>query len=180
MVHANRHSAVWLAPELILKNIRVLTLRNFSNPATLETRLNITLLSNITVTNLGNFVRTRRRELRITQTELARRVGVDDAYISAIERGIRTPDGVAFIEQLGDALNLDVDGRQELVTVATCSQRYIHLSDPLPVYKYQVIADLVRDQGLSEEDMEAIAHVHAAIRRNRKMAIGPTGQGGAM
>lgn len=47
------------------------------------------------MTNLGNFVRTRRRELRISQTELARRVGVDDGYISSIERGIRTPDGVA-------------------------------------------------------------------------------------
>ncbi|MGP8441618.1 helix-turn-helix domain-containing protein [Burkholderia vietnamiensis] len=165
---------------LIKRNIRVLTLQNPPNPATLETRLNIIPLSNINVTNLGNFVRTRRRELRITQTELARRVGVDDAYISAIERGIRTPDGVAFIEQLGDALNLDGDGKQELVTVATCSQRYIHLSDPLPVYKYRVIAALVRDQGLSEEDMEAIAHVHAAIRRNRKTPTGPTGQGGAM
>lgn len=128
-------------------------------------------------------MRTRRRELRISQTELARRVGVDDGYISAIERGIRTPDGVAFIEQLGDALNLDANGKQELAIVATCSQRYIHLSDPLPVYKYRVIAALVRDDGLSEEDMEAFARVHAAIRRNRTAAIDATSassQGGAM
>lgn len=94
-------------------------------------RLNIVPLSNINGTNLGNFVRARRRELGISQTELARRVGVDDAYISAIERGIRTPDGVVFIDQLGAALALDVDGRLELATVAACSQRYIHLSDPL-------------------------------------------------
>ncbi|CAN7466596.1 helix-turn-helix domain-containing protein [Paraburkholderia hospita] len=145
--------------------------------------LNIVPLSNINVTNLGNFVRARRRELGISQTELARRVGVDDAYISAIERGIRTPDGVVFIDQLGAALTLDVDGKQELATVAACSQRYIHLSDPLPVYKYRVIAALVHDQGLSEEDMDAIARVHAAIRRNRDAridAINATTHGGAM
>lgn len=128
-------------------------------------------------------MRARRRELRISQTELARRVGVDDAYISAIERGIRTPDGVAFIEQLGDALSLDANGKRELATVASCSQRYIHLSDPLPVYKYRVIAALVRDHGLSQEDMEAIAGVHAAIRRNRIAPIdatNTTNQGEAM
>ncbi|MGP8438938.1 helix-turn-helix domain-containing protein [Paraburkholderia fungorum] len=167
----------------IQKNICVLALRKRPNPATLGIHLNITSLSNINVTNLGNFVRTRRRELRISQTELARRVGVDDGYISAIERGVRSPDGVVFIEQLGDALSLDENGKQELAIVATCSQRYIHLSDPLPVYKYRVIAALVRDPGLSEEDMDAIARVHAAIRRNRMAPIDVTSEtsdGGAM
>lgn len=169
--------------KLIQKHICVLALRKRPNPATLDIHINITPLSNINVTNLGNFVRARRRELCISQTELARRVGVDDAYISAIERGIRTPDGVAFLEQLGDALNLDANGKQELAIVATCSQRYIHLSDPLPVYKYQVIAALVRDEGLSEEDMEAFARVHAAMRRNRNAPIdvtSATSQGGGM
>jgi transcriptional regulator with XRE-family HTH domain len=135
------------------------------------------------VTNLGNFVRTRRRELHISQAELARRVGVDDGYISSIERGVRTPNGVAFIEQLGDALNLDADSKRELAVAATCSQRYIHLSDPLPAYKYQVIAALVHDPGLSEEDMDAIARVHAAIRRNRispVKVVSPTSNGGTM
>ena len=171
------------ASELIQKNMRVLTLPKWSSPATLGIHLNIIRLSNINVTNLGNFVRGRRRELRISQTELARRVGVDDAYISAIERGIRTPDGVAFIDQLGNALDLDANGKQELTIVATCSQRYIHLSDPLPVYKYRVIAALVRDEGLSEEDIEVFARVHAAIRRNRiapKDVISATDQGGTM
>ncbi|WP_244124068.1 helix-turn-helix transcriptional regulator [Burkholderia gladioli pv. alliicola] len=42
--------------------------------------------------------------LKLTQTELARRLGVDDAYVSAIERGVRTPGDFVFIDQLGRAL----------------------------------------------------------------------------
>ena len=128
-------------------------------------------------------MRTRRRELRISQTELARRVGVDDAYISAIERGIRTPDGVAFIAQLGGALGLDSEGKRDLSTAATCSQRYIHLSDPLPVYKYRVIEALLRDHELSEEDMDVIARMHAAMRRRYGRQVdetGAVGEGGTM
>ncbi|WP_346268568.1 helix-turn-helix transcriptional regulator [Burkholderia vietnamiensis] len=36
------------------------------------------------MTDFGKFVRARRKMLKLTQTELARRLGVDDAYISAI------------------------------------------------------------------------------------------------
>ncbi|MEB4691530.1 helix-turn-helix transcriptional regulator, partial [Burkholderia contaminans] len=106
---------------------------------------------------------TRRKALKLTQTELARRLGVDDAYISAIERGVRTPGDVVFIDQLGRALALDADGRLGLEAVAESSKRLLRLSDPLPLYKYQVIAALVRDQHLTEADMDTIAKVHAAI-----------------
>ncbi|MEK7888844.1 helix-turn-helix transcriptional regulator [Burkholderia contaminans] len=121
------------------------------------------LVVELHVTDFGKFVRTRRKALKLTQTELARRLGVDDAYISAIERGVRTPGNVVFIDQLGRALALDADGRLELEAVAESSKRLLRLSDPLPLYKYQVIAALVRDQHLTEADMDTIAKVHAAI-----------------
>ncbi|WP_230323550.1 helix-turn-helix domain-containing protein [Burkholderia pseudomallei] len=117
----------------------------------------------LNVTDIGKFVRTRRKALKLTQTELARLLGVDDAYISAIERGVRTPGDVVFIDQLGRALALDAAGRLELEAVAESSKRLLRLSDPLPLYKYQVIAALVRDQHLTEADMDTIAKVHAAI-----------------
>lgn len=121
------------------------------------------LVVELHVTDFGKFVRTRRKALKLTQTELARRLGVDDAYISAIERGVRTPGDVVFIDQLGRALALDADGRLGLEAVAESSKRLLRLSDPLPLYKYQVIAALVRDQHLTEADMDTIAKVHAAI-----------------
>ncbi|WP_236668410.1 helix-turn-helix domain-containing protein [Burkholderia sp. ISTR5] len=134
------------------------------------------------VTDFGKFVRARRKVLKLTQTELARRLGVDDAYVSAIERGVRTPGDVVFIDQLGRALALDIDGRLELEEVAESSKRLLRLSDPLPLYKYRVIAALVGDQALTEADMETIAKVHAAIVqiRNATASTVSIDSGGAM
>ncbi|WP_082146051.1 helix-turn-helix domain-containing protein [Burkholderia pyrrocinia] len=134
------------------------------------------------MTDFGKFVRARRKLLKLTQTELARRLGVDDAYVSAIERGVRTPGDVVFIDQLGRALALDIDGRLELEEVAESSKRLLRLSDPLPLYKYRVIAALVGDQALTEADMETIAKVHAAIVqiRNATASTVSIDSGGAM
>ncbi|WP_322881103.1 helix-turn-helix domain-containing protein [Pandoraea sputorum] len=127
------------------------------------------------MTDFGKFTRNRRKTLKLTQTELARRLGVDDAYISAIERGVRTPGDVVFIEQLGRALALDASGQSELEAVAESSKRLLRLSDPLPLYKYRVIAALVRDSSLTESDMETIAKVHAAIVQIRNATAGAVG-----
>jgi transcriptional regulator with XRE-family HTH domain len=134
------------------------------------------------VTDLGNFVRTRRKALKLTQTELARQLGVDDASISGIERGVRTPSDVVFIDQLGRALALDSNGQSELKAVAESSRRLLRLSEPLPLYKYQVISALVGDQALTKAEMETIAKVHAAIIEIRNATAGAAGidNGGAM
>ncbi|MEI7294012.1 helix-turn-helix domain-containing protein [Paraburkholderia tropica] len=135
------------------------------------------LVVEIHVTDFGKFIRTRRKALKLTQSELARRLGVDDAYISAIERGVRTPGDVVFIDQLGRALALDGDGQGALEAVAESSKRLLRLSDPLPLYKYQVIAALVRDQSLTEAEMDTIAKVHAAIVQIRNATAGAVGIG---
>ncbi|WP_175919586.1 helix-turn-helix domain-containing protein [Burkholderia pyrrocinia] len=134
------------------------------------------------MTDFGKFVRARRKVLKLTQTELARRLGVDDAYVSAIERGVRTPGDVVFIDQLGRALALDIDGQLKLEEVAESSKRLLRLSDPLPLYKYRVIVALVGDQALTEADMETIAKVHAAIVqiRNATASTVSIDSGGAM
>lgn len=127
------------------------------------------------MTDLGKFVRTRRKALKLTQTQLAHQLGIDDASISGIERGVRTPGDVVFIDQLGRALALDSDGQRELKAVAESSRRLLRLSKPLPLYKYQVISALVGDQALTEADMETIAKVHAAIVQIRNATAGAVG-----
>ncbi|MGD7258435.1 helix-turn-helix domain-containing protein, partial [Ralstonia pseudosolanacearum] len=79
------------------------------------------------MTALGNFVRTRRKALGLTQGALSLRMGVDDAYVSAIETGKRTPDGSGFLEVLGRALELNDAERKELIESARRSQRYLRL-----------------------------------------------------
>ncbi|WP_249363104.1 helix-turn-helix transcriptional regulator, partial [Burkholderia sp. 4M9327F10] len=99
----------------------------------------------IKVTALGNFVRNRRRGLRLTQVALALRMGVDDAYVSAVETGRRVPDGSSFLEALGRALELDEDGLRQLVDASRRSQRYLRLPEELSERKQELISALVED-----------------------------------
>ncbi|RQS32015.1 MULTISPECIES: helix-turn-helix domain-containing protein [unclassified Burkholderia] len=121
------------------------------------------------MTALGKFVRKRRKELGLTQVVLALRMGVDDAYVSAVETGRRAPDGTSFLDALSRALELDEDGLRQLVDASRRSQRYLRLPEELSVRKHELISALVEDVKLSEMDVEAIASVHSAIARNRNM-----------
>ncbi|MDN7549484.1 helix-turn-helix domain-containing protein [Burkholderia cenocepacia] len=121
------------------------------------------------MTALGKFVRKRRKELDLTQVALALRMGVDDAYVSAVETGRRTPDGTSFLDALSRALELDEDGLRQLADASRRSQRYLRLPEELSVRKHELISALVEDVKLSEMDVEAIASVHSAIARNRNM-----------
>jgi transcriptional regulator with XRE-family HTH domain len=64
---------------------------------------------------LGEFVLTRRRELGLTQAELARRVGVVPAYLSQIENGHRKWPK-KYIAQLATSLRVT---ESELETAAS-------------------------------------------------------------
>jgi len=135
------------------------------------------------VTALGKFVRNRRKALCLTQATLAFRMGVEDAYVSAVETGRRTPEGTSFLDVLGRALELDEDGLRQLIEAARRSQRYLRLPEELPARKHELISALVEDVRLSEKDVEVIASVHSAIARNRNMAAAeaaPNIEGGTM
>lgn len=56
---------------------------------------------------IGNIIRQKRKELRMTQQELAYAVGVDPKYISRIETGISYAS-LSVIEKIFNALNLDI------------------------------------------------------------------------
>jgi len=58
-------------------------------------------------TRVSSNVRRQRIEIGITQAELATRVGVDRAYISALERGLYNPT-IERVEQIALALGVDV------------------------------------------------------------------------
>lgn len=124
------------------------------------------------VTALGKFVRARRKALGLTQGALSLRMGVDDAYVSAIETGKRAPDGSGFLEVLGRALELNDAELKELIESARRSQRYLRLPEELSLRTHEVFAALADDlPRLSSLEIELIASIHATIVRNR-LAIG--------
>ncbi|WP_247315784.1 helix-turn-helix domain-containing protein [Ralstonia pseudosolanacearum] len=133
---------------------------------------------------LGDFVRQRRSNCDLTQADLARLVGVDATYINGIESGRKRPGGSQLLQALGDALQLDVAGRQELHRRADLSQRLLRLPEELSLEKSELVRSLIADlPHLETEGVDIIANVLAALRRQRDRTLMPTEpvqQGGAM
>lgn len=61
----------------------------------------------ITLTNLAENVRRRRKLLHLSQEELALRAGVDRTYVSQIERRVSNPS-LLILSRLSDVLGVDV------------------------------------------------------------------------
>ena len=57
---------------------------------------------------MGRIIHDARKSEKITQTELAERIGTDKSYISKVEKGIIEP-GVGTFYRIIDALGLRVD-----------------------------------------------------------------------
>lgn len=58
--------------------------------------------------SIGNLIRTKRKDLNLTQAQLAELIGSDEYYISAIETGKRRP-GSKFLVSLSNALSIPID-----------------------------------------------------------------------
>ena len=56
--------------------------------------------------SLGDFLRSRREELRIAQRELARALGVSHTFIASLESGTVSSSRIEFWLRLADALQL--------------------------------------------------------------------------
>ncbi|MHC6050340.1 helix-turn-helix domain-containing protein [Ralstonia solanacearum] len=133
---------------------------------------------------LGDFVRQRRSNCDLTQADLARLVGVDATYINGIESGRKRPGGSQLLQALGDALQLDAAGRQELYRRADLSQRSLRLPEELSLEKSELVRSLIVDLPRFEtEEVDIVANVLAALRRQRDRTSIPAQsdqQGGSM
>lgn len=58
--------------------------------------------------SIGSLIRAKRKELKLTQAQLAELIGSDEYYISAIETGKRNP-GSKFLVSLSNSLSIPID-----------------------------------------------------------------------
>jgi len=111
-------------------------------------------------------------------------VGVDATYINGIESGRKRPGGSQLLQALGDALQLDAAGRQELYRRADLSQRSLRLPEELSLEKSELVRSLIVDLPRFEtEEVDIVANVLAALRRQRDRTSIPAQsdqQGGSM
>lgn len=58
--------------------------------------------------SIGNRIRERRKELRLTQTDMHRECGITSGALSQIENGSRVPSAIAFFS-ISQALNCSME-----------------------------------------------------------------------
>ena len=98
---------------------------------------------------LGRFIAQRRKELNLTQRELAEALHVTDKAVSKWERGAGCPD-ISLLEPLAEALGLSVD---QLLTYQTAPAEPEAAEEPAP----------------TSEAVQAVLDLTLAERRARRM-----------
>lgn len=121
-------------------------------------------------TSLGLILRRRRRQMELTQQQVARRVGVRANYVGYLERDMRRPS-TAVLVKLAKVLDLD---REELFFLANPQVRdFIHTEAPDPQEsaweRFRTNKRLHTRHGVTHAELEALQHLSAlgAIRSSR-------------
>jgi transcriptional regulator with XRE-family HTH domain len=121
-------------------------------------------------TTLGMILLRRRRQLELTQQEIARRIGVRSNYIGYLERDLRRPS-TGVLAKLGKALDLD---REELFFLAHPQVRsFIHTEAPDPAEsvwdRFRTNKRLHTRHGITKAELKALQHLSAlgAVRSSR-------------
>lgn len=118
------------------------------------------------MTPLGELIRARRAALKMTQAELARRLGVHASYLSTIEHGAKAPRNNAFLNAIASCLQFTQGETEEFFAVARLSKRKVNLPPGLPAVGYELTEALMRALVSldSEELQDLVSLVEVAIR----------------
>lgn len=84
--------------------------------------------------SIGIIIRSKRKELKLTQAQLAELMGSDEYYISAIETGKRKP-GSKFLVSLSNALSIPIDSLLGLDSNIVLHEQVSDLEDKLQQLK---------------------------------------------
>ncbi|MEK4688131.1 helix-turn-helix transcriptional regulator [Bacillus sp. FSL M8-0256] len=117
---------------------------------------------------LSTYLKTKRRQNNMTQTELANRTGLTSAYISQIENGKRKKPSREVIKKLAKVLSIpNIEVMQLLEFIAEEADE--EKTEQEPVKNLQLF-DIT---GLSEKDIQHIQEqiellkIRAALERNK-------------
>jgi transcriptional regulator with XRE-family HTH domain len=125
---------------------------------------------------LGTFIRERRRQMGLTQTQLGRRIGYYQERISALERGTYGLPSLPALEELTGALECElVDllcacGYMEMRTAAPVTETAVRegqLRDGVQMV-YQGMGDLQRRLSATETAMYQMVELRDQMRQTRQ------------
>ncbi|MGI9253446.1 MAG: helix-turn-helix domain-containing protein [Thermomicrobiales bacterium] len=74
----------------------------------------------------GRYLQRIRHLCGLTQDQLAERAGLSSRCISDLERGINASPRATTVGRLSDALQLDAQGREQMIRVAVCARDQVY------------------------------------------------------
>lgn len=106
------------------------------------------------MTDFGQIIKNARQNKKITQRELAKRIGVDFSYISKIETGALEPPSEAVINKI--ARILEIDPNELFISARKVPIEFINC-----VFKEDTAANILfrKYQYLTEEQKERIKKI---------------------
>lgn len=121
----------------------------------------------------GKMILRRRKELRLTQSQLAKRIGVQPNYIVYLEKGERKPSD-RTVRKIADALGLD---KGDLYLAANPQVReFLHIEEGNKVSRDQMpdgLQALLEDEALcerlavTEDEIDAVASLRLPGRATK-------------
>jgi transcriptional regulator with XRE-family HTH domain len=108
---------------------------------------------------------------KMSQAELARRIGIDPSYVNQISSGKKAPTNLSLLMRIAYALELDSNQIDQLFKAAQISQRSIRLPEDLPTEAYEMAADFI--QGLAGLNQSQLACMRQVVDAVRNLASDP-------
>jgi transcriptional regulator with XRE-family HTH domain len=138
------------------------------------------------VTPFGARLRALRARDGMTLAQLAERLQVSSAYLSALEHGKRGAPGTGLVHQVCDAFGLIWDEAEELAALARLSHPRVTVDTAGLTPEQTALANRIA-QGIAKLPPEAVAALHAILDaamtqpkpRLRRAAGSKQGQGAA-
>lgn len=116
------------------------------------------------MTPFGTYLESLRRSRRMKQCDLAKIIGINPSYISAIESGSKAPPSHQITRAIADALELSQKEEFLLWEYAEQSIRVLRIPEDLPLEEYAVINDLKKAFG--SLDQKQIAIIRTVLSMN--------------
>lgn len=122
---------------------------------------------------VGKRVRKRRTALKLTQEELAALTGLDDSYISLLERGQRRNPGLDTLQKLAHALQTSIsyligetDDEEPLPKIAAHQQQ--RPGTPSPAHVQLVIERAIRNAIRELDELEGSQRRHVGEEKEEQ------------
>ncbi len=114
----------------------------------------------VTTLTFGNVIRARRRQLDLTQEDVARRIGTSAPYIFQLEANIRHPSE-EVVARLAKALGLDA---RELFFLANPQTRFLVSQEPMfgagcAWHAFSTDTNLRQNHNVTDAELHFLSHV---------------------